>query len=82
MFLIDNKKPLIEFSILNNLKGSPIDCFSNPGGKWDKQEIINIKKNRFQIKLKEDYLSGRARLNCTTKVDDEWYWFGYQFLVK
>jgi len=29
MFLIDNKKPLIEFSILNNLKGSSIDCFSN-----------------------------------------------------
>ena len=69
-------------SIIDNLKGNPIDCFSNPGGKWDKQEIINIKKNRFQIKLKEDYLSGRARLNCTTKVDDEWYWFGYQFLVK
>ena len=82
MFLIDNKKPSIEFSILNNLKANSIDCFSNPGGKWDKQEVINIKNSRVQIKLSEDYLKGRARLNCTTKVDDKWYWFGYQFLVK
>ena len=47
-----------------------------------KKEIINIKKNRVQIKLNEAYLNGRARINCTTKVDDKWYWFGYQFLVK
>ena len=82
MFLIDDRKPSIEFSIIKNLKGSSIDCFSNPGGKWDKQEIINIKKDRIQIKLNEAYLVGRARLNCTTKVDDNWYWFGYQFLIK
>ena len=82
MFLIDDKKPSIEFSILNNLKGNSLDCFSNPGGKWDKQEIINIKKDRVQIILNEAYLKGRARLNCTTKVNDKWYWFGYQFLVK
>ena len=82
MFLTDNKKPLIEFSIMNNLKGSSIDCFSNPSGQWGIQELVNIKKNRVQIKLKDEYLSGRARLNCTTKVDDKWYWFGYQFLVK
>ena len=82
MYLVDDKKPSIEFSIIENLKGSSIDCFSNPGGKWDKQKIINIKKDRVQIKLSEAYLDGRARINCTTKVDDKWYWFGYQFLVK
>ncbi len=82
MYLVDDKKPIIEFSIIENLKGSSVDCFSNPGGKWDKQEIINIKKDRVQIKLSEAYLDGRARINCTTKVDDKWYWFGYQFLVK
>ena len=82
MFLVDDRKPSIEFSIIENLKGSTLDCFSNPGGKWDKQEIINIKKDRIQIKLNEAYLDGRARINCTTKVDDKWYWFGYQFLVK
>ena len=82
MFITNNKKPLIEFSILNNLKNNSIDCFSNPGGEWGKQDLINIKKNRIQIKLKEEYSSGRARLNCTTQIDGQWYWFGYQFLVK
>ena len=71
--------PIISGSDLN---GNSIDCFSNPGGRWDKQRIVNIKKNRFQIKLSEGYVSGRARLNCTTKIDDNWHWFGYQFLVK
>ena len=82
MFLTENKKPSIEFSIINNLKGSSLDCFSNPGGKWDKQDVINIKNDRVLIKLIENYKEGRARLNCTTKVDEIWYWFGYQFLVK
>ena len=82
MFLTNNKKPSIEFTIINNLKNNSLDCFSNPGGIWGKQEIINIKKNRVKILLNESYLTGRARLNCTTKVDGKWYWFGYQFLVK
>ena len=82
MLLMDNSKPSIEFNIVKNLKGASIDCFSNPGGMWDKQEVINITKDRVQIKLNEAYLDGRARINCTTKVDGQWYWFGYQFLVK
>ena len=49
MFLIDERKPIIEFSIIQDLKGASIDCFSNPGGKWDKQEVINITKYRLQI---------------------------------
>ena len=82
MYLSDENKPSIEFSIIQNLKGNSIDCFSNPDGKWDKQKVVNIKNDRVQIRLNEAYLSGRARINCTTKVDDKWYWFGYQFLVK
>ena len=82
MLLIDNNKPSIEFNFVNNLSGNTIDCFSNPGGMWNKQEVINITKDRVQIKLNEAYLDGRARINCTTKVDGQWYWFGYQFLVK
>ncbi len=82
MLLIDNNKPSIEFNFVNNLSGNTIDCFSNPGGMWNKQEVINITKDRVQIKLNEAYLDGRARINCTTKADGQWYWFGYQFLVK
>ncbi len=82
MFLTNNKKPSIEFSIINDLQGNSLDCFSNPGGIWNKQEVVNIKKDRVQIQLSEAYLKGRARLNCTIKLDEKWYWFGYQFLVK
>lgn len=82
MFLINEKKPLIEFTLVNNLNGSSLDCFSNPGNKWDLQELVNIKSNRFQIKLIDSYKPGRARLNCTTKIGNNWHWFGYQFLVK
>ena len=60
MFLVDDRKPSIEFSIVKNLKGNSINCFSNPGGKWDKQEIINIKKDRVQINLNEAYLERKS----------------------
>ena len=82
MFLTDNKRPSIEFSIINNLKGNSLDCFSNPAGIWNKQKIINIKNDRVKITLNDAYSTGRARLNCTIRVDDKWYWFGYQFLIK
>ena len=82
IFLYDENKPLIEFSVVNDLEGSKIDCFSNPEGNWSLQEIINIKSNRFQIQLNGPYKTGRARINCTTKIDDDWHWFGHQFLIK
>ena len=82
MFLVNNEKPSIEFSIIKDLKGNTIDCVSNPGGQWNLQEVINITTQRVKIRLNDAYLKGRARLNCTTKVDDKWFWFGYQFLVK
>ena len=79
IFLENEKRPVIEFSIINDLKGNKLDCFSNPGGNWGPQKIINIKFNRVQIQLNEDYNSGRARINCTVKIDNTWHWFGYQF---
>ena len=82
IFLYDENKPLIEFTVVNDLKGSKIDCFSNPEGNWSLQEIINIKSNRFQIQLNGPYKTGRARINCTTKIDGDWHWFGHQFLIK
>ena len=82
MFLFNEKKPLIEFSIINDLKGNKINCFSNPGGNWDLQEVVNVTSNRIQVILSDDFEKGRARLNCTTRIDENWHWFGYQFLVK
>ena len=82
MFLFNEKKPLIEFSIINDLKGNKINCFSNPGGNWDLQEVVNVTSNRIQVILSDDFEKGRARLNCTTRIDENWHWFGYQFLVR
>ena len=82
MFLKKNKKPVIEFGIETEIYGNKIECFSNPGGNWGPQEVINITKSRVQIKLSEEFLPGRARINCTVKVNDKWYWYGYQFLIK
>ena len=82
MYLVENKKPAIEFTIIDDLENSDVNCFSNPGGKWDKQIINKITSKRIQIKLGEAYHSGRGRLNCTTKIDDKWHWFGYQFIIK
>ena len=82
MYLTINKRPSIEFSVINDLKGNSIECFSNPGNKWNKQNVVNITKDRVQVQLIEDYDVGRARLNCTIRINENWYWFGYQFLVK
>ena len=82
MYLVENKKPNIEFTIIDNLKNNDLNCFSNPGGKWNKQIINKITSKRIQIQLSEAYSSGRGRLNCTTKIEDKWHWFGYQFTIK
>ena len=82
MFLKNNKRPLIELTLVDDLNDNDLNCYSNPGGNWNSQEIIKISPLKFQIKLEEDFLSGRGKLNCTSKIDDKWHWFGYQFLVK
>ncbi len=82
MFLKNNKRPIIELTLINNLKNNELNCYSNPGGNWNSQEIIKITPFKFQIKLEEDFLSGRGKLNCTSKIDGNWHWFGYQFLIK
>ncbi len=82
MFLKNNKRPIIQITLIDNIKNNELNCYSNPGGNWNLQEIIKITPYKYQIKLKEDFLSGRGKLNCTSKIDDNWHWFGYQFLIK
>lgn len=82
MYLSENLKPNIEFTVLNNIETDLINCFSNAGGSWGKQKITNITQKRIQISLSENFLSGRGRINCTAQKNNNWYWFGYQFLVK
>ena len=48
MYLVENKKPNIEFTIIDDLKNSDLNCFSNPGGKWNKQIINKITPDFFR----------------------------------
>ena len=81
IFLKKNKKPEIQFDLISKINEAQLNCFSNSGGEWDK---VNLKINQGKqvtIELKESFLSGRGRLNCTTKVNKDWLWFGYQFTI-
>tara|TARA_B100000579_G_C22789324_1_gene833599 strand:- start:53 stop:1090 length:1038 start_codon:yes stop_codon:yes gene_type:complete len=82
MYLTENLKPTIEFSIENNININQLNCFANPGGKWSDQKIIKINEKRVQILLNDNFQSGRGRINCTVQKDKKWHWFGYQFLIK
>tara|TARA_B100000965_G_scaffold404461_1_gene435264 strand:- start:1652 stop:2689 length:1038 start_codon:yes stop_codon:yes gene_type:complete len=82
MYLTQNLKPKIEFSIKTDIEIAQLNCFANPGGNWSSQKIINITENRVQILLNDNFKSGRGRINCTVQQDKNWHWFGYQFLIK
>ena len=82
MYLTENLKPRIEFSIESNVDINKLNCFANTGGNWSSQNITNITEKRVQIVLNESFKSGRGRINCTVQKDKNWHWFGYQFLIK
>ena len=82
MYLTENFKPRIEFSIESDIEVNQLNCFANTGGNWSNQKITNITEKRVQIILDDSFKSGRGRINCTVKKDKNWHWFGYQFLVK
>tara|TARA_Y100000741_G_scaffold280125_1_gene219894 strand:- start:4715 stop:5752 length:1038 start_codon:yes stop_codon:yes gene_type:complete len=82
MYLTENFKPRIEFTIESNIDISQLNCFANTGGNWSSQTITKITEKRVQIILNDSFKSGRGRINCTAQKDKNWHWFGYQFLVK
>jgi len=82
MYLTENLKPRIEFTIENNIDINQLNCFANTDRNWSSQEVTNITEKRVQIILNNSFKSGRARMNCTVKKDNNWHWFGYQFIIK
>ncbi len=82
MYLTQNLKPRIEFTIKSNIDIDQLSCFANPGGNWSSQNITNITPQRVQILLNDEFKSGRGRINCTVQKNENWHWFGYQFLIK
>ena len=82
MYLTDNLKPRIEFSIESDVDINQLNCFANAGGNWSSQKITNITEKRVQIILNNNFKSGRGRINCTVQKNKNWHWFGYQFLIR
>ena len=82
IYLTENLKPRIEFSIESNIDINQLNCYANTGGNWSSQNITSITAKRVQIILNDSFKSGRGRINCTVQKDKNWHWFGYQFLIK
>ena len=82
MYLDTNNHNKIEFNIPDYINYKNINCYANFNKEWIEINLIETNKNRIQFDLIRDFDHGRRRFNCTTKFNDEWYWFGYQFLVK
>ena len=82
MYLNKKDHSNIEFNIPEYINHKDINCYANFNKEWIEINLIKKNKNRVQFELSKDFDSGRRRFNCTTKFEDEWYWFGYQFLVK
>tara|TARA_B100001057_G_scaffold188237_1_gene189037 strand:- start:365 stop:1408 length:1044 start_codon:yes stop_codon:yes gene_type:complete len=82
MFLNNNSKPDIQFTILSNIKANQLTCFANTGGDWSEQKIKIVTEKKVSLSLDDQFKSGRGRLNCTSNNEDNWHWFGYQYIIK
>jgi peptidoglycan/xylan/chitin deacetylase (PgdA/CDA1 family) len=82
IYLTDNKEPKIEFDIVSKINKGSLNCFSNAGGEWGNIDFIINEKNQIILNLMKPFLSGRGKINCTAKDDNNWLWFGHQFTVQ
>jgi peptidoglycan/xylan/chitin deacetylase (PgdA/CDA1 family) len=82
IYLTDNKEPKIEFDIVSKINKGSLNCFSNTGGEWGNIDFSINEKNQIILNLMKPFLSGRGKINCTAKDNNNWLWFGHQFTVK
>jgi len=82
IYLTDNKEPKIEFDIVSKINKGSLNCFSNAGGEWGNIDFSINEKNQIILNLMKPFLSGRGKINCTAKDDNNWLWFGHQFTVQ
>ena len=75
--IFDNP-PFIGFSLLDQNLSNKLNCFLfDSSGNVD-LDIFKFNE-RIEIRSKRKLKSGRARLNCTSKDNNGWRWFGHQF---
>ena len=81
IFLTENKKPKIQFGLISKINGNQLNCFSNSGGEWGNVDLKIDQNNKVTLNLNEPFLKGRGKINCTAKKNEDWLWFGHQFIV-
>ena len=73
--------PFIGFSLLDQNLSKTINCFIFDSGGQVDSEIFKFNE-RIEIRLKRKLETGRSRLNCTAKDNENnWRWFGHQFYL-
>ena len=78
--IIDNP-PYIGFSLLDQKLANKIQCFIFDSDGQVENEIYRFNE-RIEIRLKRKLETGRSRLNCTAKDNqNNWRWFGHQFFL-
>ena len=71
--------PFIGFSLLDDKKAQPLDCFVFDSKGQVDREVYKFNE-RIEIRLARELSPGRSRMNCTVKDSDgNWRWFGHQF---
>ena len=81
VLLTKNKMPKIQFSLISKINENQLNCFSNSGGKWGNVNLEIDQDNKVTLNLKEPFLNGRGKINCTAKKNGDWLWFGHQFTI-
>ena len=81
MFITNSKLLNFGFEVENKKLIDGLQCFGNLSGEWTSIDLV---KNESSILFSEQttYKEGRRRINCTSKFNGEWYWFGHQILIK
>ena len=81
MFITNSKLINFSFEVENKKLINGLQCFGNLTNEWTSIELIKNKSSIF-FNEKTIYKEGRRRINCTSKFNGEWYWFGHQILIK
>ena len=78
--VLSRNPPILGFSVpetIGNL--DQLACFASGQGR---AALERIGSNRVEVRIKDPFPPGRARVNCTLPAEDErWRWFGVQFFI-
>ena len=78
--VLTRNPPLLGFSVPDTLGNlDQLACFATGQGRT---LVERPASNRVEVRIKDAFPSGRARVNCTLPADDDrWRWFGVQFFI-